>query len=253
MVKLRTKRQRKLRVLPSTKSFTLIELLVVIAIIAILAAMLLPALNQAREKARQTVCNNNLKQIGLGIMMYVNDWDGWFPIALFKVGGSAYCWRSLVIAGSAPSYSEGYVAVRLLDCPSDRARTGGSVDFWDVYSGNNWTSYAYNEAVGGRIGFGVGDSPANRLSRLRQPSYDILVAELEPASVYYAVWGDDGGDDASYITSSPHHDSGINYLFADGHVRFHTSDEYLNSLRSRGDTYDNVNWGTVSVNYRPDP
>ncbi|HAH86615.1 MAG TPA: hypothetical protein DCL60_04515 [Armatimonadetes bacterium] len=64
----------------SRKGFTLIELLVVIAIIAILAAILFPVFAKAREKARQTTCSSNLKQISTAIQMYAQDWDGWIII-----------------------------------------------------------------------------------------------------------------------------------------------------------------------------
>jgi prepilin-type N-terminal cleavage/methylation domain-containing protein len=69
----------------TAKGFTLIELLVVIAIIAILAAILFPVFARAREKARQSSCLSNVKQITLGTQMYVQDYDEKFPFALASI------------------------------------------------------------------------------------------------------------------------------------------------------------------------
>ncbi len=76
----------------SHKRFTLIELLVVIAIIAFLAAMLLPALNRAREHARCASCSGNLKQMSAAFNMYINDYD--YMLILDGYGFSAACWKN---------------------------------------------------------------------------------------------------------------------------------------------------------------
>ena len=99
--------------------FTLIELLVVIAIIAILAAILFPVFAKAREKARGASCSANAKQVALGWMMYMQDYDGWYPTARQNMAGPPLgyaTWRYII---------EPYIKnTQMFTCPSKARHPG---------------------------------------------------------------------------------------------------------------------------------
>ena len=244
-------RTRRTAAFSKPRGFTLIELLVVIAIIAILAAILFPVFARARENARRASCSSNLKQIGLGLLQYSQDYDEQMPLEFFGPDndisgwGGHYKWMDAIYP---------YVkSEQIFDCPSDTFGTLGGVgnrsnSLYKYHPGDasngggyDYGSYsanvAYYDDPGASPPFGRQISATNikmaSLAKIEAPSTTVWVTEAAPFydGDYYTweiawnnstqtptVFRDASGNQRLNRIIARHLDT-ANVLFCDGHVK----------------------------------
>ncbi|MFO7945914.1 MAG: prepilin-type N-terminal cleavage/methylation domain-containing protein [Armatimonadota bacterium] len=190
------------------KGFTLIELLVVIAIIAILAAILFPVFARAREKARQTSCLSNLKQMGNAFQMYVQDYD---ETLLLDAGYRT--WPFLLMP---------YVQnEQLFTCPSSQHRFDGSSSYSLSIGGNVWSLYYHTTWSGHHLG----------LAQCNRPSETMIFADsarahpsdpdnMDYAGHYYVQMDPFGTHSSNRGKVAARHNGGANCTYIDGHAKW---------------------------------
>ncbi|MBO5899629.1 MAG: DUF1559 domain-containing protein [Lentisphaeria bacterium] len=231
------------------KQFTLIELLVVIAIIAILAAILMPALSQARERGKQSTCINNMKQLGLGLGNYVSDYNCYpWPYDVKRLPGmtsdKAKFWSLLTGIGSdAKKYSNSYVPalktgyghglgnVLGYRCPSHVGQHNGSGAFISHYIATSYDSWVAGVKSYAMTGYTAGGSNGHGThtaclpAQIKAPSTKIMVFETTTKNfndynplpnLNYLYLGTKPSANVQY--TGPVHGSRAGALHYDGHV-----------------------------------
>lgn len=251
------------------KAFTLIELLVVISIIAVLAAILFPVFARARENARRSSCMSNLKQVGLGTMMYVQDYDEKYPICRYHPGknqtdpampgaqyyvqfacegetdGSCVTWQDLVYP-----YTK---STQIFACPS---QSGSNAD-----SGLPYPSYGYSSAISSerasRFKAGTPRIPVS-MAVVQRPAEIFMFVEFN-ASTAYRAEPNLQGLRARSITAATRaqvipHLGGANIAYADGHVKWINA-ALMKAIPNNTDTCDpsspNNNLAYCDRNWNP--
>jgi prepilin-type N-terminal cleavage/methylation domain-containing protein/prepilin-type processing-associated H-X9-DG protein len=228
------------------EAFTLIELLVVIAIIAILAAILFPVFARARENARRASCQSNLKQIALGTLQYLQDYDERYP----RGGGAptsdpvAPCNSTIDISDfalvpeSQATVVQPYIkSTQVFKCPSDTRVQPAGTRILCSYGTNGYMTLRYSPSVVTSI---------LHVSSVAEPARIIMWYEDNNTTVntnYRFVDCNNYTHGFNAATTPQRHLEGINYAFMDGHIKWYKSDF------PSGDTQRGIGWDPTTTTF----